>query len=235
MTATPTPSIDPSSPAYLDAYSRINGVVVVGEGLADRHFRLLGRAIPEDGPELDRLAAMEGRHAAAFVGCGRNLGVKPDVGLARQLFAPLHALFLEYDREGDLPACLVIQGLIVECFAVAAYRHYLPVADAYAAPITAAVINDEGEHLGYAEQWLRARITAGDQVVAASVAEASRRALPVTLGILHHVADDLTAIGMDPIEVLASFSELYQQALEAIGFEAAAARRILAGAAARAL
>lgn len=239
MTTTPTAPIDITSPAYLDAYSRINGMVVVGEGLADRHFRLLGRAIPEDGPELDRLAAMEGRHATAFVGCGRNLGVKPDVALARQLFAPLHALFLNYDRDGDRPACLVIQGLIVECFAVAAYRHYLPVADAYAAPITAAVINDEGEHLGYAEQWLHARIAAGDQVVAASVAEAvaeaSRRALPITLGILRHLAGDLTAIGMDPLEVLASFSELYQQALEAIGFEAAAARRILAGAAARAL
>ena len=235
MTTTPTAPIDITSPAYLDAYSRINGMVVVGEGLADRHFRLLGRAIPEDGPELDRLAAMEGRHATAFVGCGRNLGVKPDVALARQLFAPLHALFLEYDRQGDLPACLVIQGLIVECFAVAAYRHYLPVADAYAAPITAAVINDEGEHLGYAEQWLQARIATGDQAVVASVAAASRRALPITLGILHHLAGDLTAIGMDPIEVLASFSELYQQALEAIGFEAAAARRILAGAAARAL
>mgnify|MGYP003346135399 CR=1 FL=1 len=40
---------------YLDAYSRINGLVVVGEGLADRHLRLLARAIPEDQPELQRL------------------------------------------------------------------------------------------------------------------------------------------------------------------------------------
>jgi hypothetical protein len=39
---------------------------------------------------------------------------------------------------------------------------------------------------------------------------------------------------MDPIQVLASFSELFGQALEAIGFEAAASRRILASAAARA-
>jgi len=235
MTDTPTQPIDLSSPTYLDAYSRINGMVVVGEGLADRHFRLLSRAIPEDGPELERLAAMEGRHATAFVGCGRNLGVKPDVALGRRLFAPLHALFLGYDRQGDVSACLVIQGLIVECFAVAAYRNYLPVADAYAAPITAAVISDEGEHLGYAEQWLQARITAGDQAVDTSVAEASRRALPITLDILRRLAADLTMIGIDPINVLASFSELFGQALEAIGFEAAAARRILASAAARAL
>jgi fatty aldehyde decarbonylase len=216
------------SSIYRDAYSRINGMVVVGEGLADRHFRLLARAIPEDQQELERLAAMEGRHASDFVGCGRNLGVKPDVGLARQLFAPLHALFLERDRLGDLAGCLVIQGLVVECFAVAAYRHYLPVADAYAAPITAAVIADEGEHLGYAERWLQERFAAVD----VSVAAISRRALPITLSILQSLAADLQAIGMDPIELLASFSELFQQALETIGFEPPAARRILAGAAA---
>ena len=117
---------------------------------------------------------------------------------------------------------------MVECFAVAAYRHYLPVADAYAAPITAAVIADEGEHLGYAERWLQERFAAVD----ASVAAISRRALPITLSILQSLAADLQAIGMDPIELLASFSELFQQALETIGFEPPAARRILAGAAA---
>jgi fatty aldehyde decarbonylase len=226
-----TPSLQTpqfKSSIYLDAYSRINGMVVVGEGLADRHFRLLARAIPEDQQELERLAAMEGRHASDFVGCGRNLGVKPDVGLARQLFAPLHALFLERDRAGDLAGCLVIQGLVVECFAVAAYRHYLPVADAYAAPITAAVIADEGEHLGYAEHWLRERFAA----VETSAAAIAKRALPITLSILQSLTADLQAIGMDPIELVASFSELFQQTLETIGFEPPAARRILAGAAA---
>jgi hypothetical protein len=55
-------------------------------------------------------------------------------------------------------SCLVIQCLIIECFAVAAYRLYLPVADPYAAPITAAVMADEHEHLNYGEQWLRPRL-----------------------------------------------------------------------------
>jgi fatty aldehyde decarbonylase len=49
----------------------------------------------------------------------------------------------------------VIQGLVVECFAVAAYSSYLPVADDDARPITARVLADEAEHLGYAEQWLQ--------------------------------------------------------------------------------
>ena len=51
--------LDFTSPNYRAAYSRINGLVVVGEGLADRHFRLLARAIPEDQQELERLAAAD--------------------------------------------------------------------------------------------------------------------------------------------------------------------------------
>jgi heme oxygenase len=58
---------------------------------SDRHFRLLARAIPEDREELIRLGAMEGRHARDVTSCGSTLGVRPDVALAKRLFAPLHA------------------------------------------------------------------------------------------------------------------------------------------------
>lgn len=216
------------SEAYRSAYSRINGLVIVGEGLADRHFRLLARAIPDDSVELQRLAAMEGRHASDFVGCGRQLGVKPDVALAKRLFAPLHALFLECDRAGDVAGCLVIQGLIIECFAVAAYQSYLPVADPYAQGVTAAVMADEGEHLGYAERWLRQRFSALEPAVCSLVL----KALPITLAILRELDADMRSIGIDPIELLASFNELFQGALEAIGFQPRTSRQILVRAAA---
>lgn len=219
----PAPGLDPSSPAYRDAYSRINGVVVVGEGLADRHFRLLARAIPEDGAELLRLGAMEGRHARDFIGCGANLGVRPDAALAKRLFAPLHALFQACNRTGDLAGCLVIQCLIVECFAVAAYRAYLPVADPYAQPITAAVLADEAVHRNYGEQWLQGRFAE----MAAAVAAICRRALPVTLQILQAVAPDMRAIGMDPADLVGSFCELFEQSLVTIGFSGAEARRLV--------
>jgi fatty aldehyde decarbonylase len=87
------PTLAYESPAYRQAYSRINGMVVVGETLADRHFRRLAELLPPDREELLRLGAMEARHARDFVGCGRNLGVKADTGLARRLLAPLHQQF----------------------------------------------------------------------------------------------------------------------------------------------
>lgn len=219
------------SPAYRQAYGRINGMVVVGEGLADRHFRRLAALLPHDRQELLRLGAMEARHARDFVGCGRNLGVKADACLAQRLLAPLHQQFQQAEASGDLVSCLVIQCLIIECFAVAAYRLYLPVADPYAAPITAAVMADEREHLNYGEQWLRPRFAD----VAPQVEACARRAVPVALGMLQELRADLTTIGIDPSALVAEFMVLFQESLQAIGYGEVAARRLVNRLAARAL
>jgi fatty aldehyde decarbonylase len=200
---------------YRDAYSRINGVVIVGESLADRHFRRLAALIPDDREELQRLGAMEGRHAREFAGCGRHLGIKADVGLAHDLMAPLHEQFMEADRVGDRVACLVIQCVIIECFAVAAYRCYLPVADAFARPVTVGVLEDEAEHLDYGEQWLGAWFPE----VAEPVESCCARALPVALGMLRTLAPDLKAIGIDPADLAGEFTLGFRQSLERIGFE----------------
>lgn len=221
----PTPAPACSS-SYQKAYGRINGVVVLGEGLADRQFRLLADAIPEDRHELLRLAAMEGRHANAFLGCAHQLGLQPDRDLARRLFAPLHALFLGCHRRGDRAGCLVIQGLVVECFAVAAYSAFLPVADDDSRAITVRVLADESEHLGYAERWLQQRFSRVEE----SVQAACRLALPITLTMLIRLTDDLRTIGIDPNELLAGFVERFQQALETIGFDTREARRLLVAA-----
>ncbi len=211
------------SEAYRQAYGRINGVVVVGETLAHHHFRLLARAIPADGAELLRLGQMEGNHARELSECARNLGVRPDIRLAKQLFAPLHQLFRQCDERGDITGCVVIQCLIVECFAVAAYRNYLPVADAFARPITAAVLADESEHLDSGEVWLKQRFAA----VQAAVSTICLQALPTTLAILRALVDDMRVIGMDPYELVASFGEGFQQSLETIGFGSSEAARLL--------
>lgn len=216
-------SPDFTAPSYRNAYSRINAMVIVGEGLADRHFRRLASLLPADRDELLRLGAMEARHAADFVGCGRNLGVKPDSGLARRLLAPLQEQFAQADASGDVVSCLVIQCLIIECFAVAAYECYLPVADPYARPITDAVMRDEHEHLNYGEQWLRPRFEA----VREQVEQCCRQAVPVALGMLQTLRPDLEAIGIDATDLVAEFVVRFQASLEAIGYAPREARRLV--------
>jgi fatty aldehyde decarbonylase len=114
---------------------------------------------------------------------------------------------------------------------VAAYRLYLPVADPYAEPITAAVMADEQEHLNYGEQWLRPRFAA----VAQQVEACARRAVPVALGMLQELRGDLATISIEPTELVAEFMVLFQESLQAIGYGEGAARLLVNRLAARAL
>jgi fatty aldehyde decarbonylase len=216
------------TPAYRDAYGRINAMVIVGEGLACRHFRLLAEAFPEQAGELRRLAAMEAGHAREFVGCGVHLGIQPELPLARSLFVPLHALFLEARAQADRVGPVVIQCLIVECFAVAAYRAYLPVADAYAQPITAREMADEDEQLDFSERWLQPQIGA----VGCAVTAWCTRTVPLILGILSPLRADVSAMGMDPGTLVGEFSALLSESLGRIGFSPEQSRRLLAAGAA---
>jgi fatty aldehyde decarbonylase len=119
---------------------------------------------------------------------------------------------------------LVIQCLIVESFAVAAYRCYLPVADPYAAPITAAVLADEAEHLDYGERQLAARFPA----VAAPITRWCERAVPVAMAMLQEVHSDLEAIGIDPSALVGEFMGCLGGALETVGFAPRQATRLAA-------
>ncbi len=217
-------------PAYRQAYSRINGMVVVGRawptatsaGWPTCSPRPRGAAAPwrHGGPPRPRLRGLRpqpGREGRRRSGAAAAL--------------PLQQQFQQAEAQGDLVGCLVIQCLIIECFAVAAYRLYLPVADPYAAPITAAVMADEQEHLNYGEQWLRPRFAA----VADQVEACARRAVPVALGMLEQLRGDLATIGIDPTELVAEFVVLFQESLQAIGTDAGAARQLVNRLAARAL
>jgi len=68
---------------YKDAYSRINAIVIEGEQEANDNFVAIGTLIPEDAEELEKLGRMELKHKRGFIACGRNLGVKPDMGFAK--------------------------------------------------------------------------------------------------------------------------------------------------------
>ncbi len=205
--------IDFSSPSYRDAYSRINALVIVGESLADRNYRALARLIPTERDHLLALAAMEGRHVRDFVSCGKNLKIKPSLKIGQQLFAPLEKLFLQFERKNDVVGCIVIQGVIIECFAVAAYRSYLQVADEYAKKITSHVINDEALHLNHAETWLQESFhEIQDQIT--NVCKAS---LPIALSILRILTKDLEAVGMEYVELMANFSEEFTSAMVSVG------------------
>ena len=206
--------IDFHSAPYKDAYSRINAIVIEGEQEAHENYLKLAEMLPDNRDQLVSLAKMENRHKKGFEACGRNLQVTPDMEFARQFFADLHGNFQIAAANNQVVTCLLIQSLIIECFAIAAYNIYIPVADDFARKITEGVVKDEYSHLNYGEEWLKANFaTAKDELETAN-----RQNLPLVWRMLNQVADDAQILGMEKEALVEDFMIQYGEALSNIGF-----------------
>jgi fatty aldehyde decarbonylase len=206
--------IDFHSEQYKDAYSRINAIVIEGEKEAHENYITLGEMLPDCKDELIRLSKMENRHKKGFEACGRNLEVTPDMQFAQEFFAGLHANFQKAAAQGQVVTCLLIQSLIIECFAIAAYNIYIPVADDFARKITEGVIKDEYSHLNFGEVWLKEHFAESK----AELEAANRENLPIVWKMLNQVEDDARILAMEKEALVEDFMIQYGEALSNIGF-----------------
>lgn len=209
-----TPELDFQSETYKDAYSRINAIVIEGEQEAHDNYIRLGEMLPELKDDLIRLSKMESRHKKGFEACGRNLQVTPDMEFAKSFFAGLHQNFQEAAALGSVVTCLLIQSLIIECFAIAAYNIYIPVADDFARKITEGVVKDEYSHLNFGEVWLKEHF----EDAKAELEQANRVNLPIVWKMLNAVASDAHTLAMEKEALVEDFMIQYGEALSNIGF-----------------
>lgn len=208
------PELDYKSDTYRDAYSRINAIVIEGEQEAYGNYLQLGEMLPDLKDDLAKLAKMEMRHKKGFTACGKNLSVTPDMQFAEEFFAQLHGNFQTAAAEGDVVTCLLIQSLIIECFAIAAYNIYIPVADDFARKITEGVVKDEYLHLNFGEEWLKANFESAK----AGLEKANRQNLPIVWKMLNQVEKDAKVLGMEKEALVEDFMIAYGEALGNIGF-----------------
>ncbi|MEM8603405.1 MAG: aldehyde oxygenase (deformylating) [Cyanobacteria bacterium P01_H01_bin.121] len=206
--------LDYQSATYKDAYSRINAIVIEGEQEAYENYVRLAELLPGHKDELLRLSKMENRHKKGFQACGRNLTVEPDMAFAKDYFADLHGNFQKAAAEGKLVTCLLIQSLIIESFAIAAYNIYIPVADAFARKITEGVVKDEYSHLNFGEVWLQEHFEDSK----AELEAANRENLPLVWRMLNQVEHDAAELAMEKDALVEDFMIQYGDALSNIGF-----------------
>ncbi|WP_066381994.1 MULTISPECIES: aldehyde oxygenase (deformylating) [unclassified Anabaena] len=216
--------IDFHSEKYKDGYSRINAIVIEGEQEAYENYIKLAELLPEHKDELIRLSKMENRHKKGFEACGRNLKVEPDMQFAKEFFADLHGNFQKAAAEGKVVTCLLIQSLIIECFAIAAYNIYIPVADEFARKITEGVVKDEYSHLNFGEVWLKEHFATSK----AELEAANRQNLPIVWQMLNKVAADAATLAMEKEALVEDFMIQYGEALSNIGFSTGEIMRLSA-------
>jgi fatty aldehyde decarbonylase len=126
----------------------------------------------------------------------------------------LHQNFQDAAAENRIVTCLLIQSLIIECFAISAYNIYIPVADDFARKITEGVVKEEYMHLNFGEEWLKANFEASKE----ELEEANRQNLPIVWKMLNEVAADAQVLGMEKEALIEDFMISYGEALSNIGF-----------------
>lgn len=114
----------------------------------------LGRD-PGEQMEFVRHADSERCHSEAFRRAAHSTGHWPIVNLDAQGWRDVRRAFAQEVARGDLTACLIIQELMLESFAVALYEAVSAVAEPGMAEIFQAVAQDEVGHVDHAVQELR--------------------------------------------------------------------------------
>jgi rubrerythrin len=131
---------------------------ITGELIASMNYESLAAICTDPEEKSDALehAGNERGHAAAFANEGRKLGVVPKDNVEGQYWKRLRASFLRCIGERDFVACLIIQEVMLESFAVASYARIGKVGPGSLGKTFAAIAAEEEEHIDHAMSILRA-------------------------------------------------------------------------------
>jgi fatty aldehyde decarbonylase len=130
---------------------------MTGELMAAMNYTSLSEICDDPAEVADALEHAEGEngHAAAFAAEGRRIGVDVPNNVNAKHWKRLREAFLRCISERDFIACLIVQEIMLESFAVASYARVGKVAPGSLGKTFAAIAAEEEEHIDHAMGILR--------------------------------------------------------------------------------
>lgn len=131
---------------------------VTGEVMAAMNYTALSTICdePEEVAEALEHAQGEQGHAAAFAAEGRKLGVDVPSNINAKYWKRIREAFLRCIAGRDFIACLIVQEIMLESFAVASYKRVGKAGPGSLGETFAAIAAEEEEHIEHALEILRA-------------------------------------------------------------------------------
>jgi fatty aldehyde decarbonylase len=154
-------SFTPSAPIWQDILAQ----AMTGELVAALNYSALAEMCddPEEVAEALEHAEGERGHAAAFAAECRKIGVEVANNVDAKHWKRLREAFMRCIAERDFIACLIVQEIMLESFAVASYARVGKVAPGSLGNTFAAIAAQEEEHVDHAMEILRAERTKDTQ------------------------------------------------------------------------
>jgi fatty aldehyde decarbonylase len=160
-----------SQEQYPEVFSDILSQAVTGELIGMANYGAMCRLLQDAQGLTDAVehAASERGHAAAFERAAADLGVSVKVDVQAPYWKRIREAFLRHVDERDAIACLVIQEVMLESFAVSMYHAVADVATGKLGKTFRAIGDQEEGHIDHAIDELRSEFAADPSAFEAKV------------------------------------------------------------------
>jgi fatty aldehyde decarbonylase len=138
---------------------------ITGELIGMSNFASLADVIDDYHEKMEAVehADSERGHAEAFIRISRKYGLDPIINLQGQYWKNVRDCFLKYAHQQDFTACLIIQEVMLECFAVSMYKDVGAALHNDIGALFSAISAEELEHIEHSISLLQATMHADPQ------------------------------------------------------------------------
>jgi fatty aldehyde decarbonylase len=130
---------------------------ITGELIGMSNFASFAEVIDDVHEKMEAVehANCERGHAEAFMQVAREFAIEPRVNLEGHYWKSVRECFLKYCHQKDFIACLVIQEVMLECFAVSMYHDVGMVLKNEIGELFLAISTEENEHIEHSIGFLQ--------------------------------------------------------------------------------
>ena len=152
------PAVCTSPSANASIWQDILAQAVTGELMAAMNYTAISTICEEPEEVAEALEHAEGEqgHAAAFSDEGRKMGVNVPSNVNAKYWKRIREAFMRCIAERDFIACLIVQEIMLESFAVASYTRVGNAGPGSLGQTFRAIAAEEEEHIEHALEILRA-------------------------------------------------------------------------------
>ncbi|QMU28171.1 long-chain fatty aldehyde decarbonylase [Adhaeribacter radiodurans] len=133
---------------------------ITGELIGMSNFASLAGAIDDVHEKMEAVehANCERNHAEGFIAVAKQFGLQPIINMEGYYWKNVRDCFLKYAKQKDCIGCIIIQEVMLECFAVSMYHDVGQVLDNEIGALFRAISAEEEEHIEHSINLLQAEM-----------------------------------------------------------------------------
>ena len=217
----------------LGVLSDVFSQAINGELIGMSNFASMAGAIddPHEKMEAVEHADSERQHAEGFMAHAKKMGLNVNVNLQSTYWGRVRELFLSYAEKKDFIACLVIQEVMLEAFAVSMYSDVGKALANEAGRLFLSIAEEEKEHMEHSTEFLREELEKDREQFLQKFEKLHKECMTIlaefsmtsdcedSCGVCHGdcMKPSLQNIGLDVGSMRGNALSLYARALDNIG------------------